>query len=166
MGISNKKLMRNEENTLLFFFFFDIMVSGDFMEQLNRSELRKKIMTILYQMNTYQKNHVEYQVDEIMKEVMPIENEFVKEIVYGVITYQNDIDKLANTYLNGWTIDRLGNTDAAILRMGIYELNYTDTPPIVAINEAIELAKAYSDTDVRKMINGVLDKIYHAKIDK
>ncbi|HIU22190.1 MAG TPA: transcription antitermination factor NusB [Candidatus Fimihabitans intestinipullorum] len=136
------------------------------MEQLNRSELRKKIMTILYQMNTYQKNHVEYQVDEIMKEVMPIENEFVKEIVYGVITYQNDIDKLANTYLNGWTIDRLGNTDAAILRMGIYELNYTDTPPIVAINEAIELAKAYSDTDVRKMINGVLDKIYHAKIDK
>ena len=99
------------------------MVSGDFMEQLNRSELRKKIMTILYQMNTYQKNHVEYQVDEIMKEVMPIENEFVKEIVYGVITYQNDIDKLANTYLNGWTIDRLGNTDAAILRMGIYELN-------------------------------------------
>ena len=123
-------------------------------------------MTILYQMNTYQKNHVEYQVDEIMKEVMPIENEFVKEIVYGVITYQNDIDKLANTYLNGWTIDRLGNTDAAILRMGIYELNYTDTPPIVAINEAIELAKAYSDTDVRKMINGVLDKIYHAKIDK
>ena len=142
------------------------MVSGDFMEQLNRSELRKKIMTILYQMNTYQKNHVEYQVDEIMKEVMPIENEFVKEIVYGVITYQNDIDKLANTYLNGWTIDRLGNTDAAILRMGIYELKYTDTPPIVAINEAIELAKAYSDTDVRKMINGVLDKIYHAKIDK
>ena len=142
------------------------MVSGDFMEQLNRSELRKKIMTILYQMNTYQKNHVEYQVDEIMKEVMPIENEFIKEIVYGVITYQNDIDKLANTYLNGWTIDRLGNTDAAILRMGIYELNYTDTPPIVAINEAIELAKAYSDTDVRKMINGVLDKIYHAKIDK
>ena len=142
------------------------MVSGDFMEQLNRSELRKKIMTILYQMNTYQKNHVEYQVDEIMKEVMPIENEFVKEIVYGVITYQNDIDKIANTYLNGWTIDRLGNTDAAILRMGIYELNYTDTPPIVAINEAIELAKAYSDTDVRKMINGVLDKIYHAKIDK
>ena len=142
------------------------MVSGDFMEQLNRSELRKKIMTILYQMNTYQKNHVEYQVDEIMKEVMPIENEFVKEIVYGVITYQNDIDKLANTYLNGWTIDRLRNTDAAILRMGIYELNYTDTPPIVAINEAIELAKAYSDTDVRKMINGVLDKIYHAKIDK
>lgn len=136
------------------------------MEQLNRSELRKRIMTILYQMNTYQKHHVKFDVEEMIKEVMPIENEFVKETVYGVITYQNEIDTLANRYLTGWSIDRLGNTDAAIIRMAIYELNYTDTPPVVVINEAIELAKVYSDTEVRKMINGVLDKIYHEKIDQ
>lgn len=142
------------------------MVSGDIMEQLNRSELRKKIMTILYQMNTYQKNHVAFEIDDIMKEVMPIENEFVKDMVYGVITYQKEIDTLANENLKGWTIDRLGNTDAAILRMGIYELLYTKTPPVVSINEAIELAKVYSDTDVRKMINGVLDRIYHKKLDQ
>ena len=43
--------------------------------------------------------------------------------------------------------------------MAIYELKYTDTPPIVVINEAIELAKKYSDDDVRKMINAVLDKM-------
>ena len=49
--------------------------------------------------------------------------------------------------------------------MGIYELNYTDTPSIVCINEAIELAKNYSDDDVCKMINAVLDKVYHAKVD-
>ena len=136
------------------------------MEKLSRTELRKKIMTILYQINVYQKNKVSYQVEDMIKEVCEIENEFVKDMVYGVITYQNEIDEIANKYLKNWTIDRLGNTDQAILRMGIYELKYTDTPPIVAINEAIELAKAYSDTDVRKMINGVLDKIYHAKIDK
>ena len=47
--------------------------------------------------------------------------------------------------------------------MGIYELLYTDTPEIVSINEAVELAKTYSDDDVRKMINGVLDKVYHNK---
>jgi N utilization substance protein B len=47
--------------------------------------------------------------------------------------------------------------------MGIYELMYTKTPEIVAINEAVELAKAYSDDEVRKMINGVLDKVYHNK---
>ena len=135
------------------------------MEQLTRTELRKKIMTILYQINVYQKNHVAYQVDDIMKEVCEIENEFVKEMVYGVLTYQNDIDEIANKYLKNWTIDRLGNTDQAILRMGIYELKYTDTPPVVAINEAIELAKDYSDDDVRKMINGALDAYYHDLLD-
>ena len=136
------------------------------MEQLTRSELRIKIMTILYQMNIYQKNKMSYQVDEIIKEVVEVENEFVKEVVYGVITYQKDIDEVANKYLNNWTIDRLGNTDQAILRMGIYELLYTSTPEIVAINEAVELAKSYSDDEVRKMINGVLDKIYHDKENK
>ncbi len=127
----------------------------------NRSELRKKCMTILYQMNVYDKNNIKYNIDDIIEEVSTIENEFIKEIVYGVITYKNEIDNLANKYLEGWTIDRLGNTDIAILRMGIFELLYTDTPHVVAINEAIELAKTYSDDSVRKMINGVLDKVYH-----
>lgn len=134
------------------------------MEQLNRTELRKKIMTILYQINVYKKSKMEYNVEEVIKEVMPIENEFVKEIVFGVLTYQNDIDELANKYMKDWTIDRLGNTDQAILRIGIYELLYTNTPEIVSINEAVELAKSYSDDDVRKMINSVLDKVYHEKI--
>ena len=129
----------------------------------NRSESRKKIMTILYQMNVYDKNKMSYNVDDVIKEVSEVDNEFIKEVVYGVITYKNDIDALANKYLNNWTIDRLGNTDQAILRMGIYELMYTDTPDIVCINEAVELAKEYSDDDVRKMINACLDKIYHNK---
>lgn len=130
---------------------------------MNRSELRKLIMTILYQINVYEKNKMEFKLDDVIKEVCPIDNEFVKESVYGVITYKSDIDALANKYLNNWTIDRLGNTDQSILRLGIYELMYTDTPDIVCINEAIELAKLYSDDDVRKMINGVLDKVYHSK---
>ena len=135
------------------------------MEQITRSEARKIIMTILYQMIVYEKNKMIFDVEEVIKENLEIDNEFVKEIVYGVITYKNDIDSLANKYLNNWTIDRLGNTDIAILRMGIYELNYTDTPSIVCINEAVELAKNYSDDDVCKMINAVLDKVYHAKVD-
>ena len=133
------------------------------MEQINRSELRKKIMTILYQMNVYEANKMEYNVDTLIRESLEIDNEFVKEIVYGVVTYKNEIDEIANKYLSGWKISRLGNTDQAILRMGIYELLYTKTPEVVAINEAIELAKVYSDDEVRKMINGVLDKVYHNK---
>jgi len=133
------------------------------MEQLNRSELRKKIMTILYQINIYKNNKIEYNIDNVINEVMEMDNEFVKEIVYGVTTYQTEIDEIANKYLDGWTIDRLGNTDRAIIEMGIYELLYTKTPEIVCINEAIELAKLYSDDAVKKMINGVLDKVYHNK---
>lgn len=130
---------------------------------MNRSELRVKIMTILYQISIYEKNKIEYNIDNIFKEVLEIDNEFVKEIVYGVITYKNDIDKIANENMKDWTIDRLGNTDQAILRMGIFELLYTDTPDIVAINEAVELAKTYSDEKVKNMINGVMDNILHNK---
>ena len=133
------------------------------MEQLNRSELRKKIMTILYQISVYSSINMIYDVNDVIKEVMEVDSEFVKEVVYGVITYEKEINSLANNYLDDWTIDRLGHTDKAILQMAIYELMYTDTPDIVCINEAIELAKIYSDDSVRKMINGVLDKIYHNK---
>ena len=135
------------------------------MEQLNRSEARKIIMTILYQIVVYDKNKMIYEVEDVIKENLEIDNEFVKDIVYGVITYQNDLDKIANKYLNNWTIDRLGSTDIAILRMGIYELLYTKTPSIVSINEAVELAKTYSDESVVKMINAVLDKVYHEMVE-
>ena len=133
------------------------------MEQKTRSELRYNVMTILYQINVYEKNKIDYDVEDVIKEVVEIDNEFVKELVYWIITYKNERDNIANKYLKDWTIDRLGNTDQAILRIGIYELLYTKTPEIVCINEAVELAKKYSDDDVRKMINGVLDKVYHNK---
>lgn len=125
----------------------------------NRSELREKIMTIIYQISLYKKNNIDFNVDEVIKENCEIENEFVKELVYGVITHKNDLDKIANEHLNNWTIDRLDSMGKEILRMGIYEMKYTDTPDLVAINEALELAKKYSDDNVRKMINAVLDKL-------
>ena len=131
--------------------------------QTNRSELRKLCMTILYQIEIYNQNHIDYETDKVINEVSEIENEFIKEIVYGVITYKKEIDDIANKYLDGWTIDRLGNTDGAILRMGIFELLYTSTPEVVAINEAVELEKIYSDDKVRKMLNACLDKVYHNK---
>ncbi len=133
------------------------------MKKLTRSELRNKIMTILYQINVYRKNNMKYDIEEVIKEVLEMENEFVKEVVYGVVTHEKEIDEIANKYLKDWTIDRLGYTDQAILKMGIFELTYTETPDIVCINEAIELAKMYSDDEVRKMINSVLDKVYHNK---
>lgn len=128
---------------------------------MNRTKLRKKIMIILYQIFLYDSYNIDYKVEDVIKENMDIENDFVNDMVYGVIEHKNDIDKIANKNLNNWTIDRLGKIDQAILRMGIYELVYTETPEIVAINEAVELANDYSDDKVKNMINAVLDKIYH-----
>lgn len=126
---------------------------------VSRSELREKVMTILYQIEMYDKNKFEYNLDEVIKENLEIQNEFVNEIVNGVINNRKEIDDIANKYLKYWTIDRLETIGASILRMAIYEINYMDTPKIVVINEAIDLAKKYSDDNVRKMINAVLDKI-------
>ena len=126
---------------------------------VSRSELRRKCMIILYQIDLRKSLKTPYEVDSMIKDNMEIENEFVKEIVYGVITHQEEIDNAANNYVKDWKIERLDKTGAAILRMAIYELKYTQTPPIVVINEAIELAKEYSDDSVRKIINAVLDKM-------
>ena len=126
---------------------------------MTRSELREKIMVILYQIDIYQSSKIKYDVEEVIKENITIDNEFVKDIVFGVITNMDEIDEKANKYMKDWTIDRIDKSGKAIMRMAIYELLYTDTPEVVVINEAIELAKKYSDEAVRKIINAVLDRI-------
>lgn len=126
---------------------------------MKRTELREKAMTILYQISLYKSNKIDYDMESVIKENCEIENEFVKDLVYGVITHETELDKIANDNLNDWTIDRLDSMGREILRLGIFELKYTETPDLVAINEAVELAKKYSDDSVRKMINAVLDKL-------
>lgn len=124
-----------------------------------RSELREKAMVILYQWDLFKNSDTFISVDNIIDNNLEIDNDFVKDLVYGVVTHVNEIDEMANRYMEDWTIDRLDKTGASILRMGIFEIMYTDTPSVVAINEAIILAKKYSDDSVRKIINAVLDKI-------
>lgn len=122
-----------------------------------RSELREIIMKVIYQTLLLE----EYDLEELIKEQIEIENEFVNDTCKGILEHKDEIYKLANKYLVDWTMDRLNKVDQAIICLGIYELMYTDTPSVVCINEAIELSKKYSDEAITKMINGVLDKIYH-----
>lgn len=131
------------------------------MEKISRSKVRLESMKILYQCFLYKKNKIDYNIDELLDASLIKDNKYGKELIYGVIEKEINIREIANKYLNKWTIDRLGFTDQAIIEIAIYELIYTDTPKKVAINEAIELAKEYSDEAVVKMINGVLDKVYH-----
>ena len=128
-----------------------------------RSELRDIACNVLYQIYIFNNAKVKYDVNELIKEQLEIENEFVNLLVNGVIENQTEINKLANKYLIDWEIDRLSKVDKAILSIGIYELNFTDTPAIVAINEAVELSHKYSDENVTKMINASLENLYHSE---
>ena len=131
-----------------------------------RSELREIIAHVLYESYIMDKANVTYNIEDLIKEELEVENEFVKETTNGVREKQSEIDKIANEYLIDWEIDRLSKVDKAILSIGIYELLFTNTPPVVAINEAIELAHKYSDDKVVKMINGTLDRIYKSPLYK
>ena len=130
---------------------------------MTRHELRYKAMTILYQAFLYESNNIEYNIDNIILEQLEESNKIVSSLVNGVISNREEIDNLANKYLSDWDLSRLGFTDQAILRIGIYEIMWTDTPDVSCIDEAVELSKEYSDEKVCKMINGVLDKVYHSK---
>ena len=132
---------------------------------MSRHEQRYKAMTILYQANLYDNNNIEYNIEDIIASQLEEKSKFVSNIVKGVLEKREEIDNLANKYLDNWEITRLGFTDQAIIRIAIYEILYTDTPNVTCIDEAIELAKEYSDDRVCKMINGILDKIYHNELN-
>ena len=130
---------------------------------MTRHEQRYKAMTILYQAFLYNNNGIVYNIDDIISEQLEEKNKFVSSLVMGVIDNYQQLCNIANRYLENWDIFRLGFTDQAILLMGIYEIMNTDTPDVACIDEAIELSHEYSDERVCKMINGVLDKVYHNK---
>lgn len=132
----------------------------------SRSELRDVIVTVTYQSYIMEVANLKFSIDKLIEEQPDIykNEEFVIETCKGIYKNQKKISEMANKYLNNWTIDRLSKVDKAILSLGIYELLYTKTSSIVAINEAIELSKKYSDEDVTKMINACLDKIYHEEL--
>jgi transcription antitermination factor NusB len=130
----------------------------------NRSELREIAMKILYQVYILQNTDVEYDITALIKEQIEVESEFVNTLINGVIKEQDKLTTLADKYLVDWKLDRLSKVDKAITSIGIYELMFTDTPSVVAINEAIELSKKYSDEKVTSMLNAMLDKIYHNEV--
>ena len=127
--------------------------------KLTRTEAREKIMIILYQIDFYIKDNISFDVEDIIKENLEMDNKYVRDVVNGVLEHLEEIDSTINKYLGKWSLDRLGKTDKAILRLATYELKYYDTPNVVVINEAIELSKKYSDDKVVKLVNAVLDKI-------
>ena len=109
------------------------------------------------ELDTVINTFLEVQADE---NLTAKDKEYIFSTVAGAFENLEKIDEKINSFLKGWTIDRLPKTTAAILRLAVYEMDYSsDVPYQVAINEAIELAKIYCDDNAPKVINGVLDTI-------
>ena len=91
------------------------------------------------------------------------DKKYITEVTEGVAEKINELDEKIKPYLKGWTMDRIGKTDLAILRLAVYEIFYRDDIPYkVSINEAVELAKSFCDDSSPSFINGVLAGIINS----
>jgi len=85
---------------------------------------------------------------------------FAEELIHGVLENLDDVDAEIRNYAENWDFERIAKMDLSILRLAIYELlKRLDIPPIVSINEAIDLSKQFSGPDSKRFINGILDKM-------
>ena len=85
---------------------------------------------------------------------------FGEEVIQGVIQNVTDIDARIRTLAHNWEFERIAKIDLAILRVAMFEMIYRkDIPPVVSINEAIDLSKQFSNADAKRFINGILDRL-------
>ena len=129
-----------------------------------RRELRERAFQALMSLE-YEKDIVEacrfaYLYDKDMTNDADVEiPAFLLKLVTGVEQSKNELDDKLSQYLKeGWTLERLTLVEKNILRLGLFEMTEFDTPQLVAINEAIELSKKFSDEKSSKFINGILSK--------
>jgi transcription antitermination protein NusB len=86
---------------------------------------------------------------------------FAHLLLSGVRRNRQELDARLNAAADNWSVRRMAATDRNALRIGAYELIYTDTPDTVAVNEAIELAKRYGTAQSAAFVNGILDRLMH-----
>jgi N utilization substance protein B len=87
--------------------------------------------------------------------------EFCMSLILGVRRNQQELDQLLSQTADNWSVGRMAATDRNVLRLGAYEILYTDTPDRAAINEAVELAKRFGTAQSAQFVNGILDKFLH-----
>lgn len=130
---------------------------------MNRKLSREKSMEILFSITLTKdsaRDAVENFVENYEGNIKEIDLEYLRKIVYGVEEKKEEIDKAIEEYLHNWKMSRISKVNLSILRLATYELLFDDEiPKSVAINEALEITRKYSDQKSISFINGVLDKI-------
>lgn len=130
---------------------------------MNRKLSREKAMELLFGM-TLSKDTIEEAVEAFVENyednIKDVDLTYVKQALIGVENNKEAIDKVIEENLHNWKLDRISKVNLSILRLATYELLYDkDVPRNVAINEALEITRRYSDEKSVGFINGVLDKI-------
>jgi N utilization substance protein B len=85
---------------------------------------------------------------------------FADELVRNTIIHLEEVEAKLQAHSSNWSLERIANLDRSILRLAIYEMLFTGTPPPVIINEAIEIAKKFSSESSNKFVNGILDAVH------
>jgi len=128
-----------------------------------RSTARKRALDVLYETDLRGTSAVDTVAERIAVADPPVP-EYAVTLVEGVAGHRARIDEIIASYAEGWTIDRMPTVDRNILRIGVYELLWCDdVPDAVAVDEAIELAKALSTGDSPRFVNGLLGRIIRSR---
>ena len=123
--------------------------------QSSRSHQRRAALRVLFEMDINRTTMAE--VINAKREVGEDHpGEFAYQVIKGVTEHLAEIDDVIQRYAEGWDLDRMPRVDRNVLRMAIYEIFFTDVPPGVTIDEAVELANAYSTGESGKFVNGLL----------
>lgn len=128
---------------------------------MKRRDIRELMMQILYQMEIQEDYSVDVLEGALLEHKLSEKNnKYAKEIYNIVIVQKEEIDNKIKDNLKDWTMDRISKVDLSILRLALSEIiGMEDIPMTVSINEAVELAKKFSDDQSSKFINGVLGNI-------
>ena len=134
---------------------------------MNRSAIREQAFKLIYSLDIQRNENLEEQIELYIENNMITETrakEYIRESVKGVEENKETILKLIEKNLKSdWKIDRISKIDIAILKLAIYELEYTEIPFKVVINEAVEIAKKYGEDTSKNFINGILASIVKEK---
>ncbi len=126
-----------------------------------RREGREAAVQYLYQLDIHGDLRLDLSDDFWkLRESAPAVKAFAENLIQGVLQHCQEVDTRIAKVSQNFSFERLNMVDRNILRLAVYEMFFNlDVPPVVAINEAIELAKAFGGEDSGKFVNGVLDKI-------
>jgi N utilization substance protein B len=129
-----------------------------------RHQARESVIALLYA-GDIGNSDIDKFVEDILEDrkIRNRQKEFAMGLYSGVSRNLVAIDESINQHLKEWKLDSVGSIERAILRLGTYEINYTDVDDAVVINEAIEISKTLASDTSPKFINGVLDSVVKSK---